>query len=285
MMEDDEQVGINSMIRIINSKDLALDFALSFAGDREFSDPMLSNAGQVEGNLLKSIEEPKSYRTFGVYQDDALAGLFVFMVNPEEKYAEMIVGLSRTEAAYTEMMDYLKFNFSGYHCDFVYNPRNYLLHGLLKNQGASFYTEQTKMVLQKIVPTQIPGNIVPYDPTYWESYQAIHDDSERYWTAEKIVACPDRFRVFLALDGNDVVGYMDVTHCFDENEPYDLFVREDMRQKGYGRGLLAKAIEDNKPNGMMLLVDYDDTVIINLCQSMGFVKDELGGNITAYMTL
>lgn len=273
------------MIKIIDSRDAALEFALSFAGDREFSEPMLSNAEQVKNNLLKSIEQPEKYRTFGVYQEDALIGLFVYLAVPEEKYAEMIVGLSRAEAAYSEMMDYLRSNFSGYHCDFVYNPRNRLLHGLLKNQGAAFYTEQIKMVLGEIVPVPIPDSIVPYDPRYWEGYQALHDDSERYWTAKKTVARPDRFRVFLALDGDDVVGYMDVTHCFGENEPFDLFVREDMRQKGYGRGLLAKAIDENKPNGMMLLVDYDNAAAIRLYQSMGFVKDELGGNMTAYMTL
>ena len=273
------------MIKIITDKELTLDFAQSFVGDMEFSDPMLSNDGQVECNLLKSIREPERYRTIGVYQNDTLIGLFVYLVTAEEKYAEMIVGLSRNAEAYAEMMEYIKSNFTGFHCDFVYNPRNYILHGLLKEQGAAFYTEQTKMVLQKIIPTQIPENIVPYASEYWEGYQALHDDSERYWTAEKTVAHPDRFRIFLALDGNEVVGYIDITHCFDENEPYDLFVREDMRRKGYGRGLLAKAIEENRPNAMMLLVDYDNTAAISLYESMGFVKDELGGNITAYMTL
>lgn len=273
------------MIKMITSKAIALDFARSFVGDREFSEPMLSDEGQVEGNLLKSIEKPEKYQTFGVYQDNALIGLFVFLITPEEKYAEMIVGLSRSEIAYTEMMDYLKYNFRGYHCDFVYNPRNYLLHGLLKNQSATFYTEQTKMVLQDIVPTQIPDNIVSYAPTYWEGYQAIHDDSERYWTAEKTIAAPERFRVFLALDGDIVVGYIDVTHCFEENEPFDLFVREDMRNKGYGRSLLAKAIAENVPKSMMLLVNVDNVPAIHLYQSMGFVVDEMGGNMTAYLIL
>lgn len=273
------------MIKMITNKDIALNFALSFAGDREFSDPMLSNDGQIEANLLKPIEKPEKYQTFGIYQTDVLVGLFVYSLTPEEKYAEMIAGLSRIENAYTEMMDYLKSNFAGFHCDFVYNPRNYLLCDLLKKQGATFYTEQTKLVLQDIVPTQIPENIVPYAPDYWAGYQAIHGDSERYWTAEKIVARPDRFKVFLALDGDEVVGYMDVTHCFDENEPFDLFVREDMRHKGYGRGLLARAIEENRPNGMMVLVDYDDSAAINLYQSLGFAKDEFGGNMTAHMTL
>lgn len=262
-----------------------MDFARSFVGDHEFSDPMLSNDGQVEQNLLKSIQEPERYRAIGVYQGETLIGLFVYLVHVEEKYAEMIVGLSRIADAYAEMMEYIKSNFAGFHCDFVYNPRNYLFHGLLKEQGATFYTEQTKMVLQEVVPAQIPENIVPYAPNYWAGYQALHDDSERYWTAEKTIAAPDRFRVFLALDGGIVVGYIDVTHCFEENEPFDLFVREDMRCKGYGRSLLAKAIAENAPKKMMLLVDFDNVPAIHLYRSMGFVADELGSNMTAYMIL
>ncbi len=273
------------MIKKMSDQELALGFARSFIGDYEFSDPMLSNEEQIECNLLKPLQEPERYCSIGVYQGETLIGLFVYLVIREEKYAEMILGLSKIEAAYSEMMEYLQSNFSGFHCDFVFNPRNKMLYRLLEEQGASFDKEQTKMVLQRIVPTRIPENIVPYTPYYWTGYQAIHDDTERYWTAEKTVSRPDRFRVFLALDGDEVVGYMDVTVGFDENEPFDLFVREDMRRKGYGRGLLAKAVEENRPKGMTCLVDYDNTAAINLYRSMGFVKDEFGGNLTAYMTL
>ena len=45
---------------------------------------------------------------------------------------------------------------------------------------------------------------------------------------------PDRFRVFLAVDNGLVVGYLDVTNCFEENEPFALKVKETYRRRGWG---------------------------------------------------
>ena len=76
-----------------------------------------------------------------------------------------------------------------------------------------------------------------------------------------------------------------MTHCFAENEPYDLLVLEEYRGMGYGRKLLAKALERNQPNGMMLLVDADNDPAIHLYESVGFAKVQGQNNLTAHWTL
>ena len=85
-----------------------------------------------------------------------------------------------------------------------------------------------------------------------------------------------------AVEDGVVTGYIDVTHCFAENEPFDLLVKEEYRRKGYGRQLLAKALLENEPKDMMLLVDFDNEQAINLYESMGFIKKEKGNLLTAY---
>ena len=40
---------------------------------------------------------------------------------------------------------------------------------------------------------------------------------------------------YVAVEDGKVVGYMDVTYTFKENEPFDLFVLEEYRRMGYGR--------------------------------------------------
>ena len=115
-------------------------------------------------------------------------------------------------------------------------------------------------------------------------YCAIHN-KDMYWTGEKVMQAQDRFRTFLAIHDGKVVGYMDVTYIFQENEPFDLFVLEEYRRRGYGRKLLAKALEMNQPNGMMLLVDVDNDPAIRLYESMGFVKVQGQNNLTAHWTV
>ena len=67
--------------------------------------------------------------------------------------------------------------------------------------------------------------------------------------------------------------YFDVTKNNEENEPFDLLVKADSRRLGWGRKLLAKAIEANQPKGMMLIVDVDNAPAIALYRSMGFSFD------------
>lgn len=256
------------MIKPIGSYADCREFAESFQADTDFSDPMLSTEEQIRCNLEKAFTRPNC-QIIGVCQDGQLAGLFVLLVLDEDKYLEMLVGLSREAQAYRELMEYLARNYPGWKADFVFNPRNGLLKATLEDVRAEFEQEQQKMVFSGAV---IPGDatgIQEFSEQYAAEYYVIHS-RDVYWTGEKVTAAPERFRIFLAIDGGRVVGYMDVTHCFEENEPYNLFVLPEYRRRGYGRKLLAKALECNQPKGMMLLVEADNTAAIRLYESMNF---------------
>lgn len=133
------------------------------------------------------------------------------------------------------------------------------------------------------------GSVIPADTTgiqafseqYAAEYCVIHS-RDVYWTGEKVAAAPERFRIFLAIDGGRVVGYLDVTHCFEENEPYSLLVLPEYRRRGFGRKLLAAALERNRPKGMMLLVDTDNIPAIRLYASMGFQTVRGQNSLTAH---
>ena len=123
--------------------------------------------------------------------------------------------------------------------------------------------------------------IEPLSERYMAQYCAIHN-TDMYWTGERVAQAQERFRTFLAIHDGKVVGYLDVTYIFKENEPFDLFVLTEYRRRGYGRKLLAKALEQNEPNGMMLLVDADNVPAIRLYESMGFAKVQGQNNLTAH---
>lgn len=272
------------MIRIITSYDECREFAAGFSDDPEFSDPMLTNEEQVRGNLEKAFEKPERYAVLGVFRDEQMVGLFNFLVLRDERYIEMIVGLSGDAVAYNEVLRYLETNYPSYNVDFVFNPRNHLLTKLLQAKGADFEPEQLKMVWK---PSQLDVDttgVELFSEQYAGQYFAIHNQ-DMYWTGEKVAAAPERFRTLLAVHEGTVVGYIDVTHCFEENEPYDLFVLEQYRRMGYGRKLLVKALQLNCPKDMMLLVDIDNDAAIHLYESMGFERNEKQNNATAHWTV
>ena len=269
------------MIQTIQTYDACREFATGFREDPRFSDPMLRDEEQIKSNLIRPIEDPDRHCVFGVYRESRMVGVFVFLVLREEKYLEMLAGLSREAEAYAEMFSYLEQAYPGYRVDFVFNPNNFLLKDMLEQHEAEFEPEQQKMVFSgSVIPGDATG-IQGFSEQYAAEYYIIHS-RDLYWTGEKVAAAPERFRIFLAIDGGRVVGYLDVTHCFEENEPYSLFVLPEYRRRGFGRKLLAAALERNRPKGMMLLVDTDNAPAIRLYASMGFQTVRGQNSLTAH---
>ncbi len=179
------------------------------------------------------------------------------------------------------LVQYLEQYYPGYHVDVLFNPGNHVLKQLLEVRAAEFEPEQQKMVFVGPVLEVDTSGVALYAEKYEREYSSIHN-KDMYWTADKVVTALDRFRVLVAIHEGNVVGYLDVTHCFDENEPYDLLVLEEYRGMGYGRKLLTKALELNQPKGMMLMVDVDQIPAIRLFESVGFEKVKNQNNLTAH---
>ena len=268
-------------IKRIISFDECESFVSAFCADDAFSDPMLSNAGQTERNLINAIEKKDSYAVLGIYENRQMIGLFSFLVLKEERYLEMLVGLSRYEEAYSAVFAYLRGRFIGYGADFVFNPNNVLLYRCLKQFGAEFYEEEQRMVYNNSPLNVDTAGVELLPEPHIPAYVEVHR-SDVYWTGDKILAAKDQFRTFVAIEDGAVVGYLDVTYCYEENEIYDLWVREECRQRGYGRKLLAKALEMNGPKGMMVVVEVRNEAAIGLYESMGFETIENRNSVTAH---
>ena len=126
------------MIKILKNIDEYINFINKINSTDNYSDPMLSNEVQIKYNLIESINK-KDNIALGVFDANNIIGFFIFLVIEEEKYAEMIVGLSDNELAYYELFNYLFDNYKGYNIDFVYNPSNNYLNKLLKEYNAILY--------------------------------------------------------------------------------------------------------------------------------------------------
>ena len=260
-----------------------LDFIHACNADPDYRDPMLLTEQQLRRNLLDAPETPHT-RVLGTFEGETLTGVFALLVLEDETYLELLAGLSKSAAAYDELLAYLQSAYPGYQADLVYNPRNRLLQRALEALGADFEPEQQKLVLRKPVPYVPDARVVSYRPEYRAQYLALHT-GDRYWTGERVLDAPEIFRVLLAVENGAVSGYIDLTHNSAENEPYDLFVREESRRRGLGRALLAAAIQENRPNGMSLLVDIDNEAALRLYESQGFARAEGENNITAHVWL
>lgn len=267
-------------VKAIRAWDECTAFVCGFCGDPNFSDPMLSNDEQRENNLIRAIGCPNDHAVIGVFEDRAMIGLFSFLILPDERYIEMLVGLSRIGKAYDAMFGFLETHYPSYHADFVFHPHNVLLRSALEARAADLDTEQQKMVLTSPILTPEDSGVELLTPLYLTAYLGMHG-TDMYWTGDRVAEATDRFRTLIAIENRNVVGYLDVTHCFEGNEIYDLFVKENCRRKGHGRKLLCRALAMNQPKGMAVIVDIDNAAAIGLYESVGFEKRSDQNSITA----
>lgn len=209
-------------------------------------------------------------------------GLFVFIILPDDRYVEMLIGFTKVEEAFTEMLDYMENNYCGYQMDFVFNPLNTAIFGPLKLKGAIFEPEQMKMIQGGTVPNVSTNNIEQLSDKWMKQYFDLHN-TDTYWTGERIVSVLDKFRVLLVTKDEQVLGYLDVQSLYDVNEIYALYIKPEALHQGYEISLLTKAIELNKPNQMMVVVDVDNKEEVELYTAAGFVKLEGQNSVTAYI--
>ena len=264
------------MIQEIHSFDEYEDYILELATHPYYSDPHFS---YDKDNLYRSLKAKDEY-AFVVLENGTTAGLFVWIVLPDDRYLELLIGFTRKEEAFTEMLSYMEENYCGYHMDFVFNPLNAAISRPLKLKGAIFDPEQQKMILTGPTPNVSTTQIELLSEKRTKQYCDLHN-VDTYWTAERILSAQDRFRVLLAIKDGQVQGYLDVQYCYEINEIYDLYIKPEAAQHGYELALLEKAIELNKPHQMVVVVDVDSEAEIELYTAAGFTRMEGQNSITA----
>ncbi|MBQ1512055.1 MAG: GNAT family N-acetyltransferase [Erysipelotrichaceae bacterium] len=271
------------MIRQLETTDKYSDFLYDLMEDPSFRSPHFVNAETAEDSVRRAFTK-EDRQMLGTFKDGGLTGIFIPLLLDDEKYCEVLDCYSKDSEAYAELMVYLEKRCPGYLIDFVFNPGNHLLKEELTKRNAEFEQEQQKMLLQDCPECPAYEDIRLLQKEDIPGYLSMHNQ-DLYWTGEKVIAAPDRFRSFVALADGEVIGYIDVTICFDENEPYDLFVKEGYRGRGYGRKLLETALSANRPQAMMLLVETDNLPALRLYQRTGFRKVEGQNSLTAHLRL
>ena len=271
------------MIKIINDEKVVIPFINTLKDNKYFLSPMYTNEEEINHNLIKRIKHPDDL-VIAVYDDETIIGVFSIFIEKEEKYMEVLLCFSTLKKAYDEVFEYLEVNYPGYQCDIVANPNNYILIDKLKELNAKFDIQQNYMKLAKFREYKHNLKIVKYEEKYKEQYIKIHS-VDRYWIAEKVINALDKFNVFLALNDDEVIGYIDVSSSFETNEPYDLLVLEKYRNKGYGKALLSEAIKANFPKQMDLTVDIDNESGKHLYEQLGFIRDSIKDSVCIHLNL
>ena len=139
------------MIKEIYSFDLFEEFIKDFSGDTVFSDPHFEFDND---NLFNSLRKDNK-KAYIVAEEEKVNGLFVWLILPNEKYIEMLIGLSKEESAIREMLAFIENEYKGYQLDFVINPQHAVFCNLLQSKNAVFEEEQQWMAWEKEIDNRL----------------------------------------------------------------------------------------------------------------------------------
>ena len=268
------------MLEEITSLDRCKAFINEVCSDTNYVDPHYL----YDSNNLYGVFAKRDQHIYAYVEDGKINGIFALLILPTEKYIEMIIGLSKSEHAYNELFEYLEKNYKGYRCDFVINPKNILLKNILTSKNAIFENEQQRMIAKSTTNKEYTLDVQLYSKRWKQAYIDMHV-KETYWTAEKVLSALDRFRVFLAIHQEQLVGYLDVTYAYKQNEPYSLIVLPEYQNLGYEQALLSKAIQMNGINTMMTLVDVNAKEEIRIYEEAGFERIKGQNSVFATITI
>lgn len=268
---------VQAAIRQLTTPDEALPFVRKLL-DGGFQAPMLETPEQLKCNLLACFAHPQDC-VLGVEQEGTLMGVFSMMTEPQERYLEMMLALSEDEAACGLALSYLRQQFPGYTLDCVIHPACTAMRRAFAAMGGKWEPVQQKFRLPKpeaAAPVfhssaSIPEgcHIHPCDAATRDAYIAMHT-TDCYWTAQRVLEAPERFAAYVAVEKNQVVGYLDVTRGFAENEVYDWQVQEASRNRGIGTNLLGKAIRQNGSGSMVMLLSQEEKAACRAAEKNGF---------------
>lgn len=265
------------MIKIVNDINEYLDWIDPLCFDTRFSTPFCDKA------RVTAVSNKENHRLLCAYDGDRLVGIFCLLVLEEEEYIETVFLYTKEKKAYEDLMDYLSKQYKGYEIWFVYNPKNDVLGNYLSEKQAFFYTEQRYMEYKGVKKADV-SEVIPYCDSYKNEYISIHN-KEGYWDGEKVLANIEDFYIYLYIQNQHLVGYIDLSKENDTNEIMDLWILPEYRNQGIGGLLLKKAIFANGDKRLVLTVDIDNAPAIHLYEKMGFEEISANNNITAKFTL
>ena len=77
-----------------------IEFVKDVNSDPRFVNPGITTKEAYESKLVRAVDDPDKL-VLGILRDGVQQGLFVFSILKDDRYAEMLVGLSR-EAEHTK---------------------------------------------------------------------------------------------------------------------------------------------------------------------------------------
>ena len=215
--------------------------------------------------------------------DENIYGLLALCVEPEDMYIEAIGGVfakNNYDVIAKEFFKYLREKYQGYRYDAAYPNENQQAINFMQSIGAKLlgYDYELRLRRDDYVGLSENDRVIRLDEAYYKRFTYLHDrlNPDVYWTGDRLLKALDKFDIFIALDKDEVIGFV-VTSKFMKSmeEIYFCNVAEINRNLGYGTDLINTAVMNAFNNGIneiIVMVDKENDIASHICGKLGFNK-------------
>ena len=259
------------MVRAVDDIQEVFEFACEMSISKKSIYPGCDSISKIRQLIQKGIENEDDF-VLGFFEEDVCQGVFAFCHEPADHYLELTLGFALNRAVWKDLMNYLHEYYQKYELYVICASVNETLREVLNEESGFFQNEQIEMQLHKPSFKEIKTPVHLIEEKDKEPYIAMHN-KDGWWTGSRILEREDLFQVYIAEDGNEIVGYLDLHVKEKVHHVFDLLVKEGRRNKGIGRALMQKAMMESQ-DGLSLEVDSENEIAYGLYKSLGF-KDGL----------
>lgn len=223
-------------------------------------------------NIPKYINQiiSKNEHYIVVSKEKEINGVFIFLIDYNEKYIEIMEALSDEKEVIAELIQNLISKYKGFLIDIVLNCSNV---EAVKVVMETAKLDKKQVVYKKLLKESVKNDdfdVALLDSKYISKYKKIHVDENCFWTADRIINNLDKFNVYLLKKQNSIIGYSDVYVNKKFCEIYSFEISEEYKNISNGKKFLGKICSNFKNKELQIIIDYDDAFLVELLNYFNF---------------
>ncbi|MBT9133467.1 MAG: hypothetical protein DDT38_00188 [Firmicutes bacterium] len=208
--------------------------------------------------------------------ENMIAGVLALFVDPEGKYLQAIGGVFAEldfVSVSDELFTYIQSSFTGYRMHAAYPKENEQAIGFMQSVGAKLEDYDYEFCLSQSgsIEKAVYG-IEELSEAYYEAFVALHnaENPDAFWTGEKLLQALDIFKIYVAIDKQDISGFIVTSLAARADNEIYFWSGQDPTIK---ERLLTASIADTFSSGsedLIIMVGKDNRADMKMLEKYGF---------------
>lgn len=258
------------VVRALFKRELekAVIFSYDLVGNREFMTPYTPKGYNELTDHYNKIFNHKFDIILGCFKGAKLEGVLCLMVAGKTKTLICVGGpyiANDFGIVFNKFNAFIKANYAGFKVIYSFSIYNSLHNSFMSLNGNEPYMIENVLSINDSNATKKKTDFIMLDENTFDLFSVYHDDTNKFWTSEKIIKNLNKFNVYLKFtEANKFIGYIVIDSSKDIKEIIDIFILEEYKDSKYAKEMIEGLLYYELTNKIIVKLLIEDEYYINL---------------------